>query len=49
MVRIRESKTFIRRTVSNFYNQKVIVAVGRLSHEKGLDLLIKAFELVRKE
>ena len=32
-----------------FNNQKVIVAVGRLSHEKGLDFLIKAFELVRKE
>ena len=32
-----------------FYNKKVIIAVGRLSHEKGLDILIKAFELVRKE
>ena len=32
-----------------FNNQKVIVAVGRLSHEKGLDFLIKAFKIVRKE
>lgn len=32
-----------------FYNKKVIIAVGRLSYEKGLDILIKAFKLVKKK
>ena len=45
----RIKKLSLEEPSQNFYNQKVIVAVGRLSHEKGLDLLIKAFELVRKE
>lgn len=32
-----------------FKNNKVIIAVARLSDQKGLDVLIKAFQIVRKE